>query len=44
MPAEQVETVAKDCSSSDWPKGGHGGWEKSETSSSDSRIEADPGR
>jgi len=42
--SKQVETVAKDCSSFDWPREATGGWEKSETSSSDSRIEADPSR
>jgi len=40
----QVENVAKECSSFDWPREATGGWEKSETSSSDSRIEADPSR
>lgn len=42
--SKQVETVAKECSSFDWPREATGGWEKSETSSSDSRIEADPSR
>merc|ERR1719154_271482 len=42
--SKQVENVAKECSSFDWPREATGGWEKSETSSSDSRIEADPSR
>jgi len=42
--SKQVESVAKDCSGFDWPREATAGWEKSETSSSDSRIEADPTR
>jgi len=42
--SKQVEEVAKDCCSFDWPREATGGCEKSETSSSDSRAEADPSR
>lgn len=41
---KQIETVAKECISFDWPREATSNWEKSETSSSDSRAEADPSR
>ena len=42
--SKQVETMAKECSSFDWPREATGGWDGNDASSSDSRVEADPSR
>ena len=41
---KQVENMARECSSFDWPREATGGWDASDAASSDSRVEADPSR